>query len=191
MTVVRRVCAGGARVLVCVIAFAAGGCGLGASGGTPEFAPSVETERNVVSPGAGLTGLRCGQQVRATADGGLSLVGRFPGTAAAGELTAAGRVDVTSSAAVHGIAAPHADMFLVKAGRVVTLPVPQDAVGVRWELAAGVPKSVSGEVTLVSCEPAGGRLAPGAYELYARIAVFPDSGPVVEFIGPVGALDVQ
>jgi hypothetical protein len=92
---------------------------------------------------------------------------------------------------VRGVAAPHADMFLVKGGRVVTLPVPQDAVGVRWQLAAGVPKRVSGEVTLVSCEPDGGRLGPGTYELYARIAVFPDSGPVLEFIGPVGTLDVQ
>jgi hypothetical protein len=145
----------------------------------------------VVSPGAGLTGLRCGQQVRATAAGGLSLVGRFPGTVTAGEVKAAGSVDVTSPAAVHGVAAPHADMFLAKAGRVVTLPVPQDAVGVRWELAAGVPKSVSGEVTLMSCGPAGGRLGPGTYELYARIAIFPDSGPVLEFIGPVGTLDVR
>jgi hypothetical protein len=82
-------------------------------------------------------------------------------------------------------------MFLVKAGRVVTLPAPQDAVGVRWELAAGVPKSVTGEVTLVSCESAGERLDPGTYELYARIAVFPDSGPVLEFIGLVGTLDVR
>jgi hypothetical protein len=144
----------------------------------------------MVTPGAGVTGVRCGQPVRATAGGGLSLVGRFPGAATVGELQVAGRVDVTSPVAVRGVAAPHADMFLVKAGRVVTLPAPHDAVGVWWDLAAGVPKSVSGEVMLVSCESGGGRLRPGTYELYARIAVFPDSGRVVEFIGPVGTLDV-
>ena len=145
----------------------------------------------MVNPGAGVTGLRCGQQIQATAGGGLSVAGRFPGAATAGELKVAGRVEVTSTATVRGVAAPHADMFLVTAGRVVTLPAPQDAVGVRWELAAGVPKSVPGEVTLVSCESAGERLGPGTYELYARIAVFPDNGQVLEFIGLVGTLDVR
>jgi len=135
-------------------------------------------------------GVRCGQDVR-TAGGALNLAGRFPATATAGELRVAGTVDVTSPSALRGVAAPYADMFLVKDGKVVTLPVPQDAVGVRWELAAGAAKSVPGEVALTSCEPGGGPLGPGTYELYARIAIFPDSGPVVAAVSRVGTLDVR
>jgi hypothetical protein len=65
------------------------------------------------------------------------------------------------------------------------MPLPQDAIGVRWELAAGDKKSVPAIASLVSCEPNGGPVAPGDYELYAQFVLTPDDGaPTTAYGGP-------
>jgi hypothetical protein len=92
----------------------------------------------------------------------------------------AGTVEVAGP--VRGVGAAAADGFLVSEGRVVTTPIAQDAIGVRWDLEEGETRSVPALVSLVSCE-SGGPLAPGAYELYVRVVITPDDGPPKESFG--------
>jgi hypothetical protein len=113
------------------------------------------------------------------------LVGRFPESVPAGQQTVGGIVEVTSREAVRGVAAPAADVFLVRDDRVVTTPMAQDAIGIRWELAAGETRRMPAMASLVSCEPDGGPLPPGRYELYARVVLTPYDGPAqTAFGGP-------
>ena len=96
-----------------------------------------------------------------------------------------GTVEVTAEKAVQGVAAAAADAFLVRDGRVVTTPLPQDAVGVRWDLAAGERKSVPAVASLLSCEQGGKPLAAGDYELYAQFVLTPDDeAPTTSYGGP-------
>jgi hypothetical protein len=129
--------------------------------------------------------LRCGSPIDLSGPGGLRLAGRFPESAPAGQPAVDGVVEVTSREAVRGVAAAAADVFLVRDGRVVATPLAQDAVGVQWELAAGETRTMPGMASLVSCEPDGGPLPPGRYELYARVVLTPDDGrPQTAFGGP-------
>jgi hypothetical protein len=120
--------------------------------------------------------VRCGHPFRLPAPVGLRMVARFPDSVPAGEQTLSGIVEVTSRNPMRGVAAAAADVFLVRDDRVVTTPMPQDAIGIRWELAAGGTRTVPALASLVSCEPDGGPLPPGRYELYARLVVTPDDG---------------
>lgn len=128
----------------------------------------------------------CGRSFHPPAAGGLRLVGQFPERAAAGEPTVSGMVEVTSEEAVRGVAAAGADVFLVRDGRVATMPLAQDAMGIRWDLAAGETTSLAGTASLVSCEPDGGPLPAGPYELYVRVMLVPDdeTTPRASFGGP-------
>lgn len=61
----------------------------------------------------------------------------------------------------------------------------QDAIGVRWDFAAGEAIRMAAVASLVSCEPDRGSLPPGRYELYARVVLIPDDGPAqTAFGGP-------
>ncbi|MDX6678713.1 MAG: hypothetical protein QOE31_2765 [Solirubrobacteraceae bacterium] len=127
----------------------------------------------------------CGRPFQLPASGELRLTGRFAKRVPAGEQTVSGTVEVTSEHALRGVAAAAADAFLVRAGRVVTIPLPQDAIGVRWTLAAGAKKSVPAVASLLSCEHSGQPLAPGDYELYAQFVLTPDDGaPATAYGGP-------
>jgi hypothetical protein len=129
--------------------------------------------------------VRCGRPFQLPAPAGLRLVGRFPESVPAGQQTVSGIVEVTSSEAVRGVAAPSADAFLVHEGDVVTMPMAQDAIGVRWDLAAGETRRIPALASLVSCDRDRGPLPPGRYELYARVVLSPDEGPAqLAFGGP-------
>ncbi|GAB1688705.1 hypothetical protein [Krasilnikovia sp. M28-CT-15] len=184
-------------VPLCALAVGIGGCGSPAStgepaapglspaGAAPPEAARKEQTAMEPAPDPNDTAPRCGQPVRAPAAGPLTLTGRFPATVAATAPTVSGTVDVTSHAPVHGVGAPRADVFLVVNGRVATEPMPQDAVGVRWDLAAGQSKKVPADGVLAACEPGGDRLSPGTYQMYVRVAVTPDDGaPVTAQGGP-------
>jgi hypothetical protein len=60
---------------------------------------------------------------------------------------------------------------------VVTVPLPTDAVGVRWALGADAPYRLPGAASLTPCEASTGRLEAGDYQVYVRVAFTPDSGP--------------
>jgi hypothetical protein len=131
--------------------------------------------------------VRCGRPFQLPAPAGLRLVARFPESVAAAQQTLSGTVEVTSREAMRGVAPAAADVFLVRDGQVVTTPVAQDAIGIRWELAAGETRAMPALASLVSCEPAGGPLPPGGYELYARLVVTADDGVAQRaFGGPWG-----
>lgn len=161
-----------------VLAFGVTACGSDSGGGG-----SVESmqSRAASQPGE----VVCGRPFQLPSSGELRLTGRFAKRVPASEQTVSGTVEVTSENAVRGVAAAAADAFLVRAGRVVTTPLPQDAMGVRWELAADAKKSVPAIASLLSCEQSGKPLAPGDYELYAQFVLTPDDGaPTTAYGGP-------
>jgi hypothetical protein len=143
----------------------------------------VESEQSQTASQPGE--VACGRPFQLPASGELRLDGRFPKSVPAGQQTVHGSVEVSSEQARKGVAAAAADAFLVRKGRVVTTPLPQDAIGVRWELAPGEKKRVPAIASLLSCEQGGGPLAPGDYELYAQFVLTPDAGaPATAYGGP-------
>jgi len=119
------------------------------------------------------------------------VTGQFPATVESGGQTITGTVEVTSREAVRGVAGPRAAVFLVRDGRVVTVPGPQSGMGVQWDLAAGQTQRLPGEAVLVSCEPGDGSLSPGTYDVYARVVFTPDDGTSVDAFGGPWPLRVQ
>jgi hypothetical protein len=186
--------AGRTALLLLAALLATAGCGTGTGTGTPGPEASV-TKESTVSVEPVTTTLECGRPFRLPRAGSLTLTGRFPATAAAGERAVAGTVEVTIRAAgevaVRAVGAPRADVFLVRDGRVATMPMAQDAMGVRWDLTPGKVERLPGEATLVSCDPAGGRVRAGTYELYARVVITPDSGAAVQAFGGPWPLEVR
>jgi hypothetical protein len=127
----------------------------------------------------------CGSDFQLPPAAHVRLEGRFPTTVGAGQNAVNGTLEVSADQPVKGMAGPVADAFFVRQGKVVTTPLPQDAMAVRFDLAAGETKSVAAVGSLVSCGQAGGRLPPGDYELYARLTLIPDDGePAAAFGGP-------
>jgi hypothetical protein len=178
---------GWAAAIVFAVVFAISGC---AGGGTTAGAPVPETSpREQKSMNTG-TAIECGQQLRIPAGDTLTLTGKFPASSAAGQRSVAGAVEVSSRVAVRGVSSPNAAVVLVQNGRVVTLPGPQDLIGVRWDLPAGTTKQVPGEVTLVSCVD-GASVRPGDYELYAWVVVIADDGTRVESVGGPWKFEVR
>lgn len=160
--------------LLAVLLLGLAACGDGATG--PSEVPPVSAQPGEVA---------CGRPFAPPAAGTLRLSGDFARSVPAGRPTLSGTVEVTSRDALRGVAAPAADAFLVSDGRIVTMPLPQDAVGVRWELAAGETRRVEATASLLSCEPGGGPLPPGSYELYARVVLtLDDAAPRQAFGGP-------
>jgi hypothetical protein len=179
--------AGWVGPLLAVLVLAVAGCSDGAVGG------SVGAEESPVKsePGEESSEVRCGRPFELPAPSGLRLVGRFPQNVPAGQQTVSGIVEVTSREAMRGVAAPAADVFLVREGRVVTTPMAQDAIGVRWELAAGEMRRMPAMASLVSCERDGEPLSPGRYELYARVVLTRDDGTAQRAFGGPWRLRVR
>jgi hypothetical protein len=179
--------AGRAGPLLAVLVLGVAGCSDRAVGG------SVRAEESPVKSGPDEESgdVRCGRPFQLPAPDGLRLVGRFPESVPAGQQTVSGMVEVTSREAMRGVAAPAADVFLVRDDHVVATPMAQDAIGVRWELAAGEVRSMPAMASLLSCEPDGGPLPPGRYELYARVVLTPDDGATQRAFGGPWRLRVR
>lgn len=161
--------------VLAVLVLGATGCGDGAVGGSDAAQQSrVESEAGEVA---------CGRPFTLPASGGLLITGRFADSVPAGQQTLRGTVQVTSRDTVRGVAAPAADLFLVREGRVVAMPPAQDAIGVRLDLAAGETREMAATAALASCKPEGGPLAPGGYELYARVVLTADDGAAQRAFG--------
>jgi hypothetical protein len=189
----RRKYAGRAAMILVAVVLTTAGCGGGGPVGAGPQPEASGKERVTVDPPpvVGVTALGCGQPFNRPSGGGLTLTGRFPATASAGERAVTGTVEVTSAVAVRGVVAPRADVFLVRDGRVATMPVPQDALGIRWDLAPGKIERLPGEATLMSCDPGSGSVHPGTYELYARVVLTPDDAAGVESFGGPWPLQVR
>jgi hypothetical protein len=169
--------------LLAVLVLGLGGCrGDGADG-------AVGAKESRVSSDAGE--VRCGRPFQMPPPAGLRLVARFPESVPAGQQMLTGTVEVSSRNAMRGAAPAAADVFLARDGRVVTTPVAQDAIGIRWDLAAGETRTMPALASLVSCEPDGGPLPAGRYELYARVAMTPDDGATQQAFGGPWPLRVR
>ena len=149
-------------------------------------ASTVSTEP-VARPAA----LDCGEQFQLPSPGPLTLTPHFPATVGRDPQPVTGSVDATSNAAVHGVGPGRAEAFLVRDGRVVTMPVAQDSVGVLWDLAPGAVRTVPADVAVVSCEGDGTELEPGAYQLYVRVVLTPGDGPPVASYGGPSPVQLQ
>ncbi|NHC46998.1 hypothetical protein [Motilibacter aurantiacus] len=135
--------------------------------------------------GAGLAGLACGAPAPPASGGPLVLDGVFPESVGPGERALAGSVRISSSAAaVDAVVGSSAEVVLVRGGRIVTEPLPQDSVGERVRLVPGRVEELSASVVLVPCDPAAGRtLVPGAYEIHARVLVDDLAGGQAVLVG--------
>lgn len=142
------------------------------------------------APASAVTAVDCGQPFALPAEGPVTLTGQFPTEVAAGAQMLSGSVEATSAQEMRGVTQPGADVFLVRDGRVVTTPLPQDAMGILWAVAAGGAKSLPAEGALASCD-SGEPLEPGSYEVYVRLMVIPDDGGGVESFGGPWPLEVR
>ncbi len=177
-------------LVLLTLLLAATGCGRGTGAGRPEPDRSEAGTADSGSPQpASGSEPACGQPLRLPAAGPLTLAGRFPARAAVGAATVAGTVEATSTAAVGGVVRPDADLYLVRDGRVVAVPLPQDAVGTRWDLPAGATRRLPAVAGLRSCAT-GEPVPAGSYQLYTRVTVVPDQGAAVESFGGPWPLEV-
>ncbi|HSK34221.1 MAG TPA: hypothetical protein VK903_12095 [Propionicimonas sp.] len=119
------------------------------------------------------------------------VTGRFPATVSAAEQMVNGTVEVAAKRnAARGVVTPQADVFLVREGRTVTLPVPQDSVGRILNLTEGRVERMSALATLVPCS-GGGALPTGIYDLYVRVVLNHDDGTRADSLGGPYPLEVR
>ncbi|MFD0745506.1 hypothetical protein ACFQ1L_29590 [Phytohabitans flavus] len=176
-------------VLLAVLV-AAAGCGSDASDPpAPDSSPKESATVEPV-PTTDLTALVCGATFTPPTGGGLYLSGRFPASTPASGPAVTGAVEVNSPRAVSGVVAPSAEVFLVRDGRIATVPLPQDTAGKKLDLKPSQPHELPGDAALVSCAAGGEPLAPGTYQMYARVVFTPDSGTPVESFGGPWPIDV-
>jgi hypothetical protein len=141
-----------------------------------------------------ITAIECGDAFESSAGAGLTVTGRFPASVRSTEEVVHGTVEVASEDDVRGVVAPAADVFLVRNGRIATLPLPQDLVGMPLKLVAGKVAELPAQAALSPCDPGGGvtdgTLRPGTYELYARVVLNNDDGSSLEAVGGPWPLEV-
>ncbi len=134
--------------------------------------------------GPGHTELVCGARFAPTTGGALTLTCDFPPVVdARGQVVGVSVAVLADGPRAHGVTTAQAEVFLVREGRTVTLPAPQDSVGQVLDLAAGRTARMPAVATLVPCS--GGVLGPGTYDLYVRVVLnLEDGTPSDSFGGP-------
>lgn len=141
------------------------------------------------SPGP--AGLECGAPFEPTTGGALTVTGHFPTAVSTDEQMVTGTVAVAANRSeARGVVTPLAEAFLVRDGRIVTMPVPQDSVGRRLNLAEGRVERMPAMATLVPCS-GGGVLATGTYDLYVRVVLNHDDGSRADSLGGPWPLEVR
>ncbi len=135
--------------------------------------------------------LECGARFDPPTAGELTVTARFPTTASAAEQMVNGTVAVVARrSAARGVVTPQAEAFLVREGRIVTLPVPQDSVGRSLNLTEGRVEQMPAMATLVPCS-GGDVLATGSYDLYVRVVLNHDDGTRSDSLGGPWPLEVR
>jgi len=139
---------------------------------------------------------RCGDRTDALlvrAPGGLALTGGFPPRVARdGDGTFAGTVTVTSTGPrVAGVTSPEADVFVARAGEVVSTPLPKDLIGRPLDLGSGARVVFTARGTIRPCAAGAGELLPaGRYDVFAVVVVNREDGSAVVAAGGPWPLEV-
>ncbi len=180
---------GSVSVSVAVVLLCAG-CG----GGTvvPEQ-PTPRPEESMATDlptSSGSPGLECGALFEGESGGDLKVTGRFPAAVSAGQQVVSGTVDIAATGSgARGVVTPQAEAFLVREGRIVTLPVPQDAVGRVLDLSDGRVVQMPAMADLTPCA-AGTDLPSGSYDLYVRVVLNRQDGTRADSLGGPWPLEV-
>jgi hypothetical protein len=133
----------------------------------------------------------CGDRVDALVGraGPLAMTGEFPSqVAGSGDGMFVGRATVTSTGPrVSGVTSPEADVFVVRAGEVVSTPLPKDLIGMLVDLGPGASKAFAARGTIRRCAArdsgVGELLPPGRYDVFAVVVVNRDDGSAVAATG--------
>lgn len=145
-------------------------------------------------PGLMRAGLSCGQPFHRPSGPQLVVSGRFPASVAAGTQSLAGQVAVSApQASVAGVVAPAGDVFLVRDGQIVALPMVQDSVGVPLRLQSGESRDFPAPARLRDCagSPPDSLLPRGEYDVYVRVVVNRDDGTRFDSFGGPWPLQVR
>jgi hypothetical protein len=152
----------------------------------------------VDAPSVGIpTPIECGQVFQPSSSAGVpTLTGDFPAVVSATQNQVSGTVKVAAgTGTVRGVAVPAADLFLVRDGRIATVPQPQDLMGIRLELTPGQVETLPAQAPLAACTSDGDvraqSLSPGRYALYARVVLNHDDGSSTEVFGGPWPLELR
>jgi hypothetical protein len=141
----------------------------------------------------------CGGRVDALPGraGPLSMTGQLPArVSGTGDGMFTGNVTVTNNGPpISGVTSPQADVFVARAGEVVSTPLPKDLIGLLVRLESGASQAFTATGTVRQCTAsgsgaaggsgAGAVLARGRYDVFAVVVVNRDGGsPVVVTGGP-------
>ena len=130
--------------------------------------------------------VNCGDpidQLQARVSPLASLDGSFPATVGRdGDGTFSGDVTLVAHEALVGVTSPLADVYVVRDGLVVAVPLPKDAVGTAVRVPAGGTAVFDAVGTIARCDGGGAPLGPGRYQVYALVAVTGDAGPGSEIV---------
>jgi len=179
-----RVSVSVAVVLLCA------GCGGGTVVGAQPTPRPEESMATDLPTSRGSRGLDCGALFEGEAGGDLKVTGRFPAAVPARQQLLNGSVDIAGTGSgARGVVTPQAEAFLVREGRIVTLPVPQDAVGRVLDLSDGRVEQMPAMADLTPCA-GGASLPPGQYDLYVRVVVNRQDGTRADSLGGPWPLEV-
>jgi hypothetical protein len=117
----------------------------------------------------------------------LTLTGEFaPGVDRGGDGTFAGTVTLTSTGPrITGVTSTQADVYVVRAGRIVAMPLPKDLIARPIDLAAGASAKLDARGSLRSCAAGAGAgevLPAGRYDVFAVVVVNRDGEPTTSTV---------
>lgn len=174
------------RVLPAV-ALCAAGCAGAASPAAPSLSPlppdtpAAEGERRGDTVSVG-----CGEPIGAS--GPVKMAGEFPATTTPDQFT--GKVTILAGTTkISGVSTPGADVYLAREGKIVSVPLPKDLVGRQVDIEPGGNGVFEAPGSARDCAT-DGQLAPGRYEIYARIVLTSADGSSMAATGGPWPLDV-
>ncbi|HEX2700398.1 MAG TPA: hypothetical protein VHM89_09390 [Acidimicrobiales bacterium] len=141
---------------------------------------------------------RCGEPADplAATGGPLLVTASFPAVAERSGGAFTGTVTVEAGAhPVSGVVSPEADVYVTRGGTVVATPLVKDLLGVPLDILPGATQTLGATGSLRACAAAGhpspdDALPPGAYDVYAVVAVTDDAGGTTVSTGGPWSLTV-